>query len=66
MDEPPEIAFELARLAARFGGDGWAFRHDQGGLWWAVRPGALLGADSAEGLRLLLAELAALPRGEQP
>jgi hypothetical protein len=65
MDGPPEIAFDLARLAAAFGGDGWAFRHDPGGLWWAERPGALLGADSAESLRLLLAELA-LPGDGQP
>jgi hypothetical protein len=33
-------------------------------MWWAERPGALLGADSAESLRLLLAELVVLPRDE--
>jgi hypothetical protein len=58
-----DIGRELAGLAAEFGG-GWAFRHDDGGLWWAERPGALLGADSAESLRLLLTELAAPPRDE--
>lgn len=60
MDEPPD----LAALADEFGADGWAFRHDEGSLWWAERPGALLGADSAESLRLLLAELAGPPRDE--
>jgi hypothetical protein len=56
-----DIGRELAWLAGRF--PGWSFRHD-GGLWWAERPGALLGADSAESLRLLLSELAAPPRDE--
>jgi hypothetical protein len=60
MDEPPG----LAGLADEFGANGWTFRHDEGGLWWAERPGALLGADSAESLRLLLAELPAPPRDE--
>jgi hypothetical protein len=61
MEESPG----LAGLADEFGGDGWRFRHNgDSGMWWAERPGALLGADSAESLRLLLAELAALPRDE--
>jgi hypothetical protein len=64
MEEPLEIAFDLAQLAARFGGDGWAFRHDEGGLWWAQRPGALVGGDSPEALADLLAELVLPGEGE--
>ena len=62
VKQPPP---ELAQLAARYGGDGWVFRHDDdSGLWLAERPGAWLAADTPDGLADLLAELAGPGRGE--
>ena len=58
-----DTASDLARLRAAH--PRWQIRHDSdSGMWWAERPGALLCADSAESLRLLLAELPAPPRDE--